>query len=217
MPTPPPTPQRLSIAGTSSPRGVGTEAPSHTELSQFIHEVRCLLSSRHVTSVEGHTNCVSVQSDSLPAPTGSNDAQIPVHSLNRPLGVDEEQPERSPTGCATPTSDGCSDRVYSLRLADVTIEYTAADIPDPPALSFVRDLAWLDRLWDDGSPQWDNSSPLCIRGQRIALIHWPAIYRYNGKKQWTGIKQRWFEWKVRYFAWSSRSALTVLLFLVTCR
>jgi len=211
--TPPPAPQRPFIAGTPSPRSAGAEAPSHTELSQFMHEVRCLLP---VTSIEGHSNGVSVQSNSLLAPTSSNDAQTPAHPPNRPPRADEDQFGRSPTDCATSTSDGCSDRVYSLQLAHVSIDYTAADISDPPALSFVRDLAWLDRLWDDRSPQWDNSSPLRIRGQSIALIHWPAIYRYQGKNQWTGVKQRWFEWKVRAFPSSSCLAVIALFCTGSC-
>jgi hypothetical protein len=89
-------------------------------------------------------------------------------------------------------------RMYSLRLADSIIRYCTADIPDPPALSFVRDLSLLDKMWDDRDPQWNNSSPLRICGRSIALVHWPIVYRYRGNTQWKGIKQRWFEWKVRF-------------------
>ena len=31
-------------------------------------------------------------------------------------------------------------QIYTLQLANECIHYTAADIPDPPAISFVRDL-----------------------------------------------------------------------------
>jgi hypothetical protein len=84
----------------------------------------------------------------------------------------------------------------SLQLCRLDIQYTKAHVPDPPAISFVRDITRLDRLWDDSSPQWDDSSPLQIKGTSIALVYWPAIYRYDGTKRWTAIKQRWFEWKV---------------------
>jgi hypothetical protein len=90
-------------------------------------------------------------------------------------------------------------RICSLHLADGVIQYLATEIPDPPALSFIHDLARLDRLWDDRSPQWDNTSPLHIQGRSIALVYWPDIYRYQGTRQWSGIKQRWFEWKVRVY------------------
>ena len=88
-------------------------------------------------------------------------------------------------------------REYTLQIAEKQVHYSAADIPDPPALSFTQDLARLDRQWDDRSPQWDNTSPLCILNHPIALIYWPKVYQYRGNKQWTGVKQRWFEWKVR--------------------
>jgi hypothetical protein len=89
-----------------------------------------------------------------------------------------------------------SHQKYTLRLANTIIEYSARDIPDPPALSFVQDLARLDRQWDDKSPQWDDTSHLRILGHRIALVYWPQIYQYKGTRQWTGIKQRWSDWKV---------------------
>src|ERR1700722_4417717 len=89
--------------------------------------------------------------------------------------------------------------MFSLQLAWSVIKYSADDIPDPPALMFVCDLAKLDHAWDDSLQQWDNSSPLRIKDNSIAIIHWPKIYRYTGTKQWSGIKQRWFEWKVSFF------------------
>ena len=87
-------------------------------------------------------------------------------------------------------------RIYTLQLTNECIQYMAADIPNPPTISFVHDLARLFRSWDDNSPDWDGSSPLRIRGKCIALVYWPTLYRYRETKQWHGIKQRWFEWKV---------------------
>ena len=90
----------------------------------------------------------------------------------------------------------CPSWVFSLQLAHDIITYSTNDIPDPPTLSFVCDLAKLDQLWDDKLPQWDNSSPLRIQGLSIAIIYWPQVYWYQGTRQWRGIKQQWFEWKV---------------------
>jgi hypothetical protein len=84
----------------------------------------------------------------------------------------------------------------SVRLSTGILHYDTSEIPEPPALSFGCDIAALDRMWDDASPQWDRSSPAMIRGTPIALIHFPVIYRYRGAKQWQGMKQRWYEWKV---------------------
>jgi hypothetical protein len=106
---------------------------------------------------------------------------------------------------------------YTLQLANTIIEYSAGDIPDPPALSFVQDLAKLDRQWDDKSSQWDNTCHLHILGHPIALVYWPQIYQYKGTRQWTGIKQRWSDWKVcqstTHMRWCSHSTSCSLLSL----
>lgn len=85
-----------------------------------------------------------------------------------------------------------------LELSSGTLHFNSVEIPDPPYFSLGVDLARLDRIWDDSSPSWDNSSPLEIRGRSIALIHWPKVYQYRGDQRWTAIKQRWSTWKVRY-------------------
>jgi hypothetical protein len=111
-----------------------------------------------------------------------------------PHGNSPDDLRLSTNGLPT-TSENC-DQPFTLQIARECIQYAAADIPDPPAISFVHDLASLDRLWDDTSPQWNNASPLYIRGKSIALIYWPSVYRYRGTQQWSCIKQHWFEWKV---------------------
>ena len=76
------------------------------------------------------------------------------------------------------------------------LRLTAHQIPDPPATSFANNIPRLNSMWDDTSAHWGRESRLCIQGLPIALIHWPALYKYSGSKQWQGLKAKFFEWKV---------------------
>ena len=88
----------------------------------------------------------------------------------------------------------------SIILGDGTIiQFTQADVPDPPAVSFTSNIPRLNRMWDDTSTHWDGNSALSIQGHSIALVHWPGIYRYWKQDQWKGTKAKWFEWKVCCF------------------
>jgi hypothetical protein len=74
---------------------------------------------------------------------------------------------------------------------------TLAEIPDPPAVSFVNNIPWLNQMWDDISIHWRHESRLHIQGHPIALSHWPVLYRYSGVTTWKGIKGKFFKWKVK--------------------
>jgi hypothetical protein len=90
-----------------------------------------------------------------------------------------------------------------LPLAKKNLIFSKEDIPDPPSKSFTQNIAEMDEMWDDASPQWNNKSPLIIDylrrfcGSPIALKYWPDVYKYRLPMQWTGIKQRWHQYKVR--------------------
>jgi hypothetical protein len=85
-----------------------------------------------------------------------------------------------------------------LRLGDGTVvTFTNEDVPNPPAISFVEDIARLNRIWDDTSTFWNPADcVLCIRDYPIALIHWKAIYSYGKKGQWRGTRNKWADWQV---------------------
>jgi hypothetical protein len=74
-----------------------------------------------------------------------------------------------------------------LRLVDKIVLFSTDDIPDPPNMSFSQDIAELDRIWDDSSPQWSTNSPLVIHGNHIPMKYWPDVYKYRSSKQWSGI------------------------------
>lgn len=87
--------------------------------------------------------------------------------------------------------------IRTIILGDSTqLRLTLAEIPDPPAVSFIDNIPWLNQMWDDTSIHWCNESWLHIHGHPIALSHWPVLYRYSGASTWKGIKGKFFEWKV---------------------
>lgn len=96
----------------------------------------------------------------------------------------------------------------ALKLGNgVTICFTEADVPNPPALTFANDISRLNCVWDDTSEFWDvTQAPFAVKGEPIALVHWQALYsRWKGK-QWEGLKKPYSNWKVRAFCCVSSAA-----------
>ncbi|KAF4597693.1 hypothetical protein EYR40_008158 [Pleurotus pulmonarius] len=107
-----------------------------------------------------------------------------------------------PTISGTPPSPLKS---FTLTLGDgFRLSFTAHDVPEPPFLSFAKDLESLPPMWSDTSPVWDPSkAPFSIHGHPIALVHWRELYHCK-PQQWNGLKKRWHERKV-----STRTLLAV--------
>jgi hypothetical protein len=78
-----------------------------------------------------------------------------------------------------------------------TIYIIEDDVPNPPALTFAHDIARLNSIWDDTSVFWDGSKAVfAVKGEPVALVHWPVLYgRWKGS-QWDGLKKLFSEWKV---------------------
>jgi len=102
------------------------------------------------------------------------------------------QHEEHPISGSTPVNDS----IGMIRLHDKTILFHSSDVPDPPFRSFGKNIAELDKMWDDTPGLWTGTSPLVIRGTHIPLKYWPEIYKYRRPQQWTGMKQRWHQYHV---------------------
>ncbi|KAF8169566.1 hypothetical protein K438DRAFT_1855192 [Mycena galopus ATCC 62051] len=74
--------------------------------------------------------------------------------------------------------------------------FRESDVPDPPAVSYASCLETLLSEWDDNSLHWPGTSPLKINNTPVAIVHWPAVYKYWKVNQWKGIKKHWFDWKI---------------------
>jgi len=109
-----------------------------------------------------------------------------------------------PTFTATsPTPAPGSGPLKCLTLGNgMELTFSKQEIPDPPSISFARDLPWLMRMWDDESPEWAPSEAvLRIHGEPIALKYWQEVYRYGKSGQWAGMKKNWTHWEDIAMSW----------------
>ncbi|KAF8258446.1 hypothetical protein EI94DRAFT_1754671 [Lactarius quietus] len=75
-------------------------------------------------------------------------------------------------------------------------------VPDPPRISFAKDIPQLAKMWDDSSVDWDPAQAvLHIQGEPIALKHWKFVYRYGKAGQWAGAKKLWYQWQDIATSW----------------
>lgn len=128
---------------------------------------------------------------------------VPVAPNNITAAANHAQRELVSPTSACPISSPLPLR--SLILANGTrVEFTAADVPPPPSISFASDIPLLNSMWDDTSPYWGNYSVLNIRGVYIPIIYWKKVYSRcpNGggsawkPKQWQSIKNDYSKWQV---------------------
>ncbi|KAH9011179.1 hypothetical protein EDB83DRAFT_2580439, partial [Lactarius deliciosus] len=93
--------------------------------------------------------------------------------------------------------------VEYLKLANgAVLSFSKQSVPDPPSISFAKDIPRLIRMWDDGSPEWSPSEAvLRVQGVPIALKHWPVLYRYGKSGQWAGTKKNWAHWRDIATSW----------------
>lgn len=77
------------------------------------------------------------------------------------------------------------------------LSFSKQSIPDPPSISFSKDIPQLMRMWDDCSAEWSPSEAvLHIQGEPIALMYWKDLYCYGKSGQWKGTKKNWAHWEV---------------------
>ncbi|EDR02426.1 uncharacterized protein LACBIDRAFT_332289 [Laccaria bicolor S238N-H82] len=83
------------------------------------------------------------------------------------------------TSAATPSSAP----TCTIILGDGTeLTFTEADVGSPPLTSFADDVAGLNRMWDDTTPNWGGTLVLEIKGHPIPIVYWKD--------------SKWFNWKV---------------------
>ncbi|KAF8257360.1 hypothetical protein EI94DRAFT_1758942 [Lactarius quietus] len=82
------------------------------------------------------------------------------------------------------------------------LSYSKQSVPDPPSISFSKDLRLMMRIWDNNAPKWTPSEAvLHLQGEPIALKHWRDLYRYGKPRQWKGTKKHWSNWRDIAASW----------------
>jgi len=81
----------------------------------------------------------------------------------------------------------------------ITLNFTDANVPAPPAVSFADNLALLNQMWDNTAPHWQGHSELIICGVPVPVKYWKDIYSHSksNPSQWKGVKSNWSLWKVQ--------------------
>lgn len=105
----------------------------------------------------------------------------------------------------TPTIDDDNDQLVQIQVAhDRTLTVMVSAIPDPPNISYHKDIDKLSRIWDDTLPFWTpDETPFSIAVPfsavnekiHVALIYWPQIYMKGRPQHWDHAKKSWSEWK----------------------
>ena len=94
--------------------------------------------------------------------------------------------------------DRRDDKEIEVRLSHTTVMKVGRSmIPDPPLISYAKDIAKLNRVWDDTSPFWSPTEvPFQIQEVPVALTYWKDLYAYGKTGHWKGTKSKWADWKV---------------------
>jgi hypothetical protein len=127
--------------------------------------------------------------------TAPNEQPVQLHPATHPV---------SQISTSAPTSSSAPTR--TIILGDGTeLTFTEADVGSPPLTGFADDVAGLNRMWDDTTPNWGGTSVLEIKGHPIPIVYWKDVYINSNRgspwkpRQWHGMKSKWFNWKVSFF------------------
>ena len=123
-----------------------------------------------------------------------------------------------PSAASTTSSDNIhnqNDRddnnEVEVRVSNETVlRVSRSIIPDPPLISYAKDIGKLNRVWDNTSPFWSpKEAPFQIEGTPVALIYWKELYAYGKAGHWKATKSKWADWKVSHTAFAYVKFLTV--------
>jgi len=137
----------------------------------------------------------------LPPPPSMS---VPPFTMNSPLPASDSMITESITESINPTTESVTESTKTatesrkvLVLGNGTrLEFFNSDVPCPPSLSFAKNIPKLGRVWDDARPEFSPSEcSLKIKGNAIALKHWPVVYSYSHDQRWRGTKGAWDTWK----------------------
>ncbi|KAF7364166.1 hypothetical protein MSAN_01075900 [Mycena sanguinolenta] len=140
----------------------------------------------------------SISSASVESSTPPSISSAPIGPL-RSLEITASIASRESITNAEPLSDGLLFQQPAPPCEIVTLQFTEADIPEPPHYTFK------------GADELRATLPK-IHGHPIALKYWNKVYRNleGDKKQiWPLTKRRWGEWQYLYTLWEGSPNDTV--------
>ncbi|KAF8807124.1 hypothetical protein BYT27DRAFT_7099857, partial [Phlegmacium glaucopus] len=119
---------------------------------------------------------------------------VSAASLLNPLAAPSTSPPQLPDH--QDPSSLCSIMIAKGKV----LNFTPADCPPPPAITFAEDIVGLNCMWDDTSIHWGGHSALHIKGVPVAIVYWNEVYGSTKSgpwksKQWKGAKGAYNKWK----------------------
>ncbi|KAH8997084.1 hypothetical protein EDB86DRAFT_2828856 [Lactarius hatsudake] len=176
----------------SSPSPKGPQMALELELQQVQAQLAALMAA----IASGNGGGVA------PSPVTVVSAPVPAPAHRGPGSMDSAT-TTTDTAATTTTTTMTDGPLDYLKLGNGrSLCFEKQSVPDPPLISFVRDLPRLMRTWDDSSPEWTPSEAvLRIQGEPIALKHWPTVYRYGKSGQWACTKKNWAHWRDIATSW----------------
>jgi len=133
---------------------------------------------------------------------------LPSEQITAPNGLPIQLHPATPSVSEISTSAATSSSVptRTIILGDGTeLTFMEADVGSPPLTGFADDVAGLNKMWDDTTPNWGGMLVLEIKGHPIPIIYWKDVYINSNcgspwkPRQWHGMKSKWFNWKVSFF------------------
>ncbi|KAH9032488.1 hypothetical protein EDB85DRAFT_2145603 [Lactarius pseudohatsudake] len=217
-PSPPPSQPYVSRDATAPVRGDAgvSEGPpmavQNAALAERIQQIQAELAALMAVVVAPSSSAAAAASaSSSSSPASASSASSVVAAPAPALATDGAPPSTATPPQATasherPSTLAASDPgplpVEYLKLANGVLSFSKQSVPDPPSISFAKDIPRLIKMWDDGSPEWSPSEAvLRVQGVPIALKHWPVLYRYGKSGQWAGTKKNWAHWRDIATSW----------------
>ncbi|KAG1780320.1 hypothetical protein EV702DRAFT_1194459 [Suillus placidus] len=147
----------LKVASTPSAH------PSTTgdSTSSLWHSADALFEDAIIQSIG--TRLVGIVQDALLQPGARSTSTHAGVDKNPAIAVSKDAVSAVPPPPPPPMPEPASDKLRVVTLRDGTILKLAdAEIPDPPAISFVNNISWLNSMRDDHTAHWRGESVMNI-------------------------------------------------------
>jgi hypothetical protein len=79
----------------------------------------------------------------------------------------------------------------TFKIAELNLEYTAADVPECPVVSYTA------KNYKSIPHDWESSGHIHVLGVPVALKYWPEVYQNKGTEEFARRRNKWKLWKVR--------------------
>ncbi|KAK7043111.1 hypothetical protein VNI00_008465 [Paramarasmius palmivorus] len=174
---PPPVPAPLSHSNAALPPPPSTPSISHSHLNLIDEVSTSTQTPRAVFSASAFQS----------SPEATTPLDYPSASMDNPLST--AQP-----------------RIKTLRIwvgtpKETVLVFDQTQLPEPPSLTFCKDLDELGRLWCETNPGFcEDECVLKISGRGIAYQHWRNVFKHGSKTspdtRWEGLRKKWDVWRV---------------------